>query len=112
MSTRYFSAQQLSSLLAEHGLCTELYGAFPVDTGSWRARVISALKRAAVSLHLVPKTMKGKEVLKRIFLGPLVHAPAEVADGIESYHCPVALDANHRAQNFKLLFAVGHLAAR
>jgi hypothetical protein len=72
--------------LTEHGLRTEVYRAFPVDTGSWRVRAISALKRAAVSLHLVPKTMRGKELLKRIFLGSLIDAPAEVADGIESYH--------------------------
>ncbi len=108
MSTQYLDAQQLSALLSSQGLRTQVYGAFPVERCSWRARGVSWLKRAAVTLRLVPRTMKGKQLLKRIFLGPLVPSPNEVVDGMASYSEPVEIQAGDDGCCFKVLFAVGY----
>ena len=51
--------------------------------------------------------MKGKELLKRLFLGRLVVFPAEVAAAMAPYGSPVRLDAEAPIRNFKVLFAVG-----
>ncbi|MBM4030067.1 MAG: class I SAM-dependent methyltransferase, partial [Planctomycetes bacterium] len=56
LSARYFSAQELGELLKSQGFNAELYGAFPVCGESIKDRTLSLLKRAAVQLHLIPKT--------------------------------------------------------
>jgi SAM-dependent methyltransferase len=106
LSTRYFSAPELTELLGGHGFQAELYGAFPVVNGSLKGRVVSLIRRTAVVLHVIPRTMKGKEALKRVFLGPLVPLPAEVHEAMAAYCAPVPL-ARARSAAFKVLFAVG-----
>ena len=66
-STAYYSAPELFALFTEHGFRTEIFGAFPTTTDSLLRKVVSLIKRTAVSLHLIPRSMKGKQWLKRIF---------------------------------------------
>jgi len=107
LSTRYFSASELFLLLSELGFQTEIFGAFPVLQSSVRARAVSAVRRAAIRLRLIPRTMKGRELLKRIFLGPLVAFPSEVAEVMAPYCAPSRLLPNAPIRDFKVLFAVG-----
>lgn len=108
-STRYFSAQELSELLQEHQFRVEIYGAFPVKSGSIRDLVVSFIRRTAVALHLIPKTMKGKELLKRLFLGKLVPMPAEVADGMADYAPPRPLSSDSMSAQYRVLYAIAHV---
>lgn len=108
-STRYFSASELSALLRKHRFQAELYGAFPVERASIKDLLVSLIKRIAVMLNLIPRTMKGKEVLKRIFLGPLSPIPAEVHEAMAPYFPPVPIRDHTPASNFKVLFAIAHL---
>jgi SAM-dependent methyltransferase len=107
LSTRYFSGGELFSLLSERGFQTEIYGAFPVIRRSAKARAVSAVRRAAVRVRLIPPTMKGKELLKRLFLGPLVAFPPEVAEAMAPYCAPARLRPDAPIRDFKVLFAVG-----
>jgi ubiquinone/menaquinone biosynthesis C-methylase UbiE len=109
-STRYWSAADLSRLLAAHAFAPELRGAFSATRNSLRDRMVSAIKRFAVSWHLMPKTMAGKRLLKRLFLGALVDFPAEIRDGMANYSAPAPLPEGGRAPEFKVLYAVGRLA--
>jgi SAM-dependent methyltransferase len=100
-SVRYHSSEELRDLFGRHGFDVEISGAFRAEPTSAADRVISLIKRAAVALHLVPKTMKGKALLKRVFFGPLQQAPAELdeAQGRRAPLEPVpagADDAVHR----------------
>ena len=108
-STRYFSARELSELLRKHRFQVELRGAFPVRKDSAKVHVVSFLKRVAVALHVIPKTMKGKELLKRIFLGSLSPLPSEVHEGMAGYIPPVAISDTEVCPRFKILFALAHL---
>jgi SAM-dependent methyltransferase len=109
LSTRYFGAGELRALLAERGFAVELNGAF-VERGSARGRMVAAARRAAVALGLIPRTMKGKEWLKRLFLGPLVPVPAEVDETLALWELPVpiAADAPPRC---RMLLAVARVMA-
>jgi SAM-dependent methyltransferase len=80
-STTYYSAPDLRALFQSQGFDVELFGAYPLHADGFKSAVVSSIKRAAVALHLVPRTMKGKELLKRVFFGPLVDFPAELAAG-------------------------------
>jgi len=108
-SVRYFSAQELLELCSAHKFQAELYGAFPVEGASLKDLLVSLIKRIAVMLNLIPRTMKGKEVLKRLFLGPLSPIPAEVHDAMAPYFPPVPIRDHTPASNFKVLFAIAHL---
>lgn len=106
-STRYFGARELEQLLSRQGFEVELYGAFPVSRESAKDRVVSVLKRAAVRLHLIPKTMKGKEVLKRLFFGKLAPIPPEVTDDMAELYPLVPITGNRAIPEYKVLYAIG-----
>ena len=108
-STRYFSAKELHDLLVAQQLQVECFGAFPVPHGSASATLVSFIKRAAVRLHLVPKTMKGKEWLKRIFFGELAPLPAEVEEGLADYFPPQPIAYGTPVTDYKVLYTLARL---
>ncbi|OGO02803.1 MAG: hypothetical protein A2Y72_00475 [Chloroflexi bacterium RBG_13_53_26] len=105
-STRYLSGQELHQLLGERFPDVQLYGAFRVTAGSLKDRITSSVKRIAIALHIVPKTMKSKELFKRIFFGKLISLPAEVEDGMAEYCEPVPIAIDSPSFEYKVLFAV------
>ncbi len=105
-STRYFSAQELADLMVKYDFQTDLYGVFPVIKNGLKDQIISGMKKAAVRLRVIPKSMKGKEFLKRIFFGQLAPLPDEVLEGMASFQSPTPLDLKE-AYRYKFIFAVG-----
>ncbi len=108
-SVRYYSAQELVELFEQEGFSARLYGAFPAGAGGVVRRLISLARRVAVRLHLVPKTMKGKRLLKRIFYGKLVPMPHEVTDGMARLEPAVPLVEDGPVTGFKFVYAVGSM---
>lgn len=109
-SQRYFSALELTELFGAAGFNkSEIFGAFPVDNASLKSRVISRIKRTAVSLNLIPKTMKGKEWLKRVVFGPLSPLPAEVQEGLAEYVPPVQISPNRPCPSYKVIYIKGQI---
>lgn len=107
-STRYFSATELNELLVKLGYRVELQGGFPVARSSFAEVGISLLKRIAVMLHLIPKTMKGKELLKRIFFGKLVRLPSQIEEGAASYRSPSPLTPSSSTKDYKVIYALAY----
>ena len=107
-STKYFSASELYQLLAERFLDVQLYGAFQASTGSPRDKLTSIIRRAATTLNLMPKTMRGKELLKRIFFGKLAPLPAEIEEGMAKYATPLPIPGTSPDSRYKILYAVAH----
>lgn len=58
------------------------------------------------TLNLIPKTMKGKEMLERIFTDRLTSLPAELLEGMAGYSAPSPASSTEPNADFKLLFAV------
>lgn len=81
LCTRYWSAAELLAALEEAGFAARVQGAFP-ETANWISWSIGLVRRAAVALNLVPRTMKGKALLKRIFYGPLEVVPPRAGASI------------------------------
>jgi hypothetical protein len=76
-----------------------------------RERVVSIVKRSAIRMGFIPKTMKGKQMLKRVFFGELNPFPAELSPGMGAFVKPAPLPAGARSEAFKVLFAVGQVAS-
>jgi ubiquinone/menaquinone biosynthesis C-methylase UbiE len=105
-NNRYYSAGALSLLLQAHGFSVEVLRAFPVRKDSLRDHLVSWIKRLAVKAHLIPSTMKGKQFLKRLFLGKLVSVPSGITDGLAVYVKPLPVGTEGPVRDFKVLFAV------
>lgn len=111
LSTHYPSSRELAKLLSGGGFSAELAGGFPVDQASTRGRLIAGLRRFAVANGLMPKTMRGKQLLKRLFLGRLVPLPAELQEGAAEGERLVPIPSDQPAPNYKVIFAMGRLIA-
>ena len=77
-SHHYYGARELAQLLSAKGYRPALFGNASVDEVSARQRLLRPVKRLAVKLRVMPKSMRGKEVLKRLVFGDLVPMPAEL----------------------------------
>lgn len=105
-STRYLTAEQLRQLLEAEGLTVSLYAGFPVSAASPRDRVVSLVKQLAVRSGLMPKTMRSKRLLKRLFLGRLVDLPGDLTESKGSFREPMELKTASPAASYKVLYAV------
>lgn len=110
-SWRYLSAAELRDLLEAQGYEVDLFGAFPVRAPSRRARVVALIKPVAVALGVVPRTMKGKQWLKRVFLGRLVAVPAALSAGTATPGVLVPLIGRAPVTSYKVLYAIGRPTA-
>lgn len=106
-STMYLDPDETRRFLESAGFDTAMNGAFRAVAPSARDRVMPVIKRAAVRLGFIPKTMKGKETLKRLFFGELTPFPAELCPDMGAFHLPEPLAAGATSDAFKVLFAVG-----
>ncbi|MBV6417036.1 MAG: Ubiquinone/menaquinone biosynthesis C-methyltransferase UbiE [Steroidobacteraceae bacterium] len=102
----YFNPPELASLLTRAGFDTKFYGGSPVDTSGPRAKALRYLKRLAVALHLIPGSMRGKRLLKRIVFGPLVQMPAQFLDAGVQYTPPQAIDSLSPDLRHQVLYCV------
>ena len=112
-ATRYFPAEQLHNLLHSRFENVETSFGFPAAATSFRARVISIVKRAAVRARLIPRTMRGKRLLKRLFLGSLQPVPRQLVESPDAaFEAPRALVGAEAPGDFKVIYAVGRRPRR
>jgi ubiquinone/menaquinone biosynthesis C-methylase UbiE len=110
-SIRYFSAGELSAMLLDCGFQAEIFSAFSANPASLRQKVIATARKTAVRLHLFPKTMNGKEILKRLFYGELVELREEIEDGIAPMEPLSPVSNGDGANGHKVLYALGRCIA-
>jgi SAM-dependent methyltransferase len=107
-STRYFSAPELKVLLQRQGFACDLLGAFPSEAPTIRGKALALARDAAVRLRLIPRTMHGKALLKRLIYGRLSLLPTELTNGPTPPR-PVSLSGQEPVRDFKILYAVGRV---
>ncbi len=110
MSTRYLTATELHRMLESQGFSPTVYGVFPLSR-SLRARLLRLIAHVATALHLVPKTLSGRGMLKRILVGPM-----SAFDGFEDLVAedigePEQVDSAQPVRSYQVIYAVGRLAA-
>lgn len=82
---RYYGVLELYHLFIKYGFKPRFYGDTPMDNVSLTQKLLRPIKKLAVQLNLIPKTMAGKKLLKRIVFGDLVKMPAEIGPPISPY---------------------------
>jgi SAM-dependent methyltransferase len=79
---KYYGVVELNELFARHGFESEFFGDMRVGDVSIRQRVLRPIKRLVVMLGIMPKSMAGKKILKKLVFGGLVEMPAEIGPQI------------------------------
>jgi len=107
-SKKYFSAPELYSLVNQKFSQVQLFGAFPAFNKGIKNKFLSSVKRTAVNFNLIPKTMKAKEIFKRVFFGKLLTLPSEIEDGEIEYSPPVEISSDQPNYQYIVLFSEAH----
>jgi hypothetical protein len=106
MASRYFSVPELQQLLLASFSEVKMYGGFPTRLDGTKGKLLSGLKHAAIRLHLIPGSLKGRAVLKRFVFGKLAPLPGEVMQEMTNYTSPVLLNPTEANCEFKIIYAV------
>jgi ubiquinone/menaquinone biosynthesis C-methylase UbiE len=105
-SCRYFSAPELYEMLKGFFVDISLYGGFPTLAPGVKAQAVQCIKQIAVKLNLIPRTLKGRELLKRIFLGKVRSVPHGIVEGMVKYERPTPISHDRPNTDSKILYVV------
>ncbi|MEO8019673.1 MAG: class I SAM-dependent methyltransferase [Pseudomonadota bacterium] len=111
LSTQYYGAVELVGLLRAAGFDAQVFGYMAAGEVSWRQKILRPVKRFAVSLGLMPKSLKGKRFLKRFVFGRLVSMPAELPTPDAPIDAPRPLPADAPDRAHKVLYCSATLPA-
>lgn len=108
-SQRYYSLRELNDILTRHGFDCDFAGFVDVAQVSLRQRVLRPIKSIAAKLGLIPKSMAGKEWLKRLFFGELIEMPLSILDTPLPYTAPTPLARDQAVPNYKVIYCAATL---
>lgn len=80
-STRYLGVTELTALCKDVGFEYRFFGGTPISTVGYRQKFLRPIKRVAVQYNLIPKTMSGKKLLKKLVFGGLYPIPSKIEKG-------------------------------
>lgn len=102
----YYGAAELPRLLEADGFKASLFGYARTGGLPLRHRVMRPLKAAAGRLGLVPKTMRGKQVLRRLLYGRLPEMPRDLGLVDLPYTPPEPIAAGVPDRDHRFLYAM------
>jgi SAM-dependent methyltransferase len=108
-SFTYHGAKGLSELLGAAGFRPEVLGSTPIAKVGLKQKILRPTKKLIVSANLMPKTMTGKRLLKRLVFGTPVEMPAEITEGMVPTEVPVPLPPYEASTAYKVIYCVATL---
>jgi SAM-dependent methyltransferase len=108
-SHQYHSASEFREALSRRGFDVVVEAAFPTVPADRSvgarvvASVVSFVRRVLERLHLVPKTLRGRALLKRIVYGRLPLVPGELADNYAPMAPRIPVSPSN-VRDFKVLY--------
>ena len=108
-STIYYGVVELGVLFGSHGFACDFFGDSPLSAVSIRQRALRPIKKLAVKLRLMPKTMDGKRFLKRLVFGKLQPMPAEVDEHTAPRVEPLRISRDGPNRQFKVIYMTATL---
>ena len=105
-SVQYYSVPELYNIASSFGFDVKMYGSFPDFHDTTISKVISYIKQAAIKFNVMPTTMKGKVLLKEIFIGNMVKYPDKLTEDLFAYIPPSPISHNTIDRIHTAIFAV------
>jgi len=101
---------ELNALFGKYGFSDiKCFGCFPVSNISWRQKLMRPVKMIVSRMGLMPKTMAGKKLLKRLVFGKLVPMPAEIREDMAPYVEPGPLPSDRPDSGHKVIYCAAEL---
>jgi SAM-dependent methyltransferase len=79
-SHAYYGVVEMRDWFSRFGFGAEFFGDTPLEELSIRQKILRPIKKIVVQLGLLPKSMAGKKMLKKLVFGNLVQMPAEITE--------------------------------
>ena len=108
-SYNYYNKEEMYKLFIEFDFHSNFYGYMEINERLLSHKILRFIKKTVVSLGLMPKTMAGKKLLKRIVFGELVPMPFEISGQEFEYYPPVKLERESSDKNFKVIYCAATL---
>lgn len=105
-STVYHGVVELQALFAKHGFVAEFWGSQPLKDAGFIQKITRPAKKFAVKFGLMPKTMRGKQLLKRLIFGKPVLMPAEITPDLSVRETLTPLQAGQPCLTHKIIYSV------
>jgi len=102
----YPNAPELAGLFERQGFGVRILGGFPIDQEADRDRFLRPLRQLAIRLHLIPRSMRMKALVKTLLYGRLPRLD-RVTEGMAQYPPPQPLDPVQPTAAYKNLYAIG-----
>jgi SAM-dependent methyltransferase len=100
----YYGVVEMGDWLTRNRFNCEFYGGSPVESATFRQRLLRPIKALAVRFNLIPDTMATKKILKRFVFGRLVPMPAEILAGDGNIIPPQPLVAGKTDATHKVIY--------
>lgn len=108
-SRRYLGVLELAKELDAAGFTTRFSGHIDTRAVSLRQRILRPVKLIASKLGLIPKTMHGKEWLKKLFFGRMAVMPADLNSVAFDYHPAIPLSSTAADLQHKVIYCEASL---
>jgi SAM-dependent methyltransferase len=108
-SFTYHGVTGLAALFAEAGFETEFWGSTPLAKVGLKQKILRPVKRFVVASGLMPKSMAGKRLLKRLVFGEPVRMPAEITEAMTEVETPTPLPADRPDTGHKVIYCAARL---
>lgn len=108
----YHAASDLPDFLKSHGFeVVDMAGGTKLASVSLRQRILRPVKKMAVSLNLIPTSMAGKKLLKRLVFGQMVTIPPEIDANTCVYDRPTPIQPGVADHSHKIIFCAARKLA-
>jgi ubiquinone/menaquinone biosynthesis C-methylase UbiE len=108
-SHAYLGVAELAEQFGKAGFEARCSGYLSVAAISMKQRLLRPVKQAVVASGLMPKTMRGKQLLKRLVFGKPVPMPAEIGASAGPMIEPTPLPAGVPDRSHKVIYCVATL---
>lgn len=109
-SFEYYGVMELDQILSKHGFSVSCFGYMPINKTNLKQKILRPVKKVVVSLGLMPKTMRGKKLLKRLVFGKMVKMPNEITGEMCEYTEPVTLETDRPDRKHKVIYCMAQLS--
>lgn len=103
-SHEYLGVLELKALLSKHNFNAVFYGDTPLNTVNLRQKILRPIKKIATQLNLIPKTMTGKLLFKKLFFGNTAVIPDFISADTLPYIKPTPLVDDQSDKQHKVIF--------
>jgi len=108
----YFGAVELNELMQKHGFSADILGYWPLTSSGFKEKVLRPVKKLVVASGLMPKTMAGKKLIKRLVFGELVSMPAEISGDMIDYVPPDPIGSDVPDRTHKVIYCAGSCSTK